>query len=73
MLKVTWFMQTRRGPYESGNEKRYLQELDSVEGWKKLFTGNRTNRITGLSSTVQRFVLALVVKVIFFGAGSALS
>jgi translation initiation factor IF-2 len=32
MLKITWFMLTRREPYESRNEKRYQQKLNSVEG-----------------------------------------
>jgi len=31
MLKITWFMLTRREPYESRNEKRYQQKLNSVE------------------------------------------
>jgi len=30
MLKITWFMLTRREPYESRNEKRYLQKLNST-------------------------------------------
>jgi len=30
LLKITWFMLTRREPYESRNEKRYLQKLNSV-------------------------------------------
>jgi transposase len=30
MLKITWFMLTRREPYESRNEKRYLQKLNSA-------------------------------------------
>jgi transposase len=30
MLKITWFMLTRREPYESRNEKRYQQKLNSV-------------------------------------------
>jgi transposase len=30
MLKITWFMLTRREPYESRNEKRYRQKLNSV-------------------------------------------
>jgi transposase len=30
MLKITWFMLTRKEPYESRNEKRYLQKLNSV-------------------------------------------
>jgi transposase len=31
MLKITWFMLTRKEPYESRNGKRYLQKLNSVE------------------------------------------
>jgi len=30
MLKITWFMLTRREPYESRNEKRYQQKLNSI-------------------------------------------
>jgi transposase len=30
MLKITWFMLTRREPYESRNQKRYEQKLNSV-------------------------------------------
>jgi len=30
MLKITWFMLKRREPYESRNEKRYQQKLNSV-------------------------------------------
>jgi transposase len=30
MLKITWFILTRREPYESRNQKRYLQKLNSV-------------------------------------------
>ena len=30
MLKITWFILTRREPYESRNEKRYQQKLNSV-------------------------------------------
>jgi transposase len=30
MLKIIWFMLTRREPYESRNEKRYQQKLNSV-------------------------------------------
>jgi transposase len=30
MLKITWFMLTRREPYESRNEKRYQQRLNSI-------------------------------------------
>jgi transposase len=30
MLKITWFMLTRKEPYESRNEKRYLKKLNSV-------------------------------------------
>jgi transposase len=30
MLKITWFMLTRKEPYESRNEKRYQQKLNSV-------------------------------------------
>ncbi len=29
MLKIIWFMLTRREPYESRNEKRYQQKLNS--------------------------------------------
>jgi transposase len=31
MLKITWFMLTRREPYESRNEKRYHRKLNSVQ------------------------------------------
>ena len=30
MLKITWFMLTRREPYESRNEKRYQKKLNSI-------------------------------------------
>jgi transposase len=30
MLKIIWFMLTRREPYESRNEKRYQQKLNSI-------------------------------------------
>jgi len=30
MLKIIWFMLTRREPYESRNEKRYRQKLNSI-------------------------------------------
>jgi len=30
MLKIIWFMLTRREPYESRNEKRYRQELNWI-------------------------------------------
>lgn len=30
MLKITWFMLTRKEPYESRNERRYQQKLNSV-------------------------------------------
>ncbi len=30
MLKITWFMLTRKEPYESRNEKRYQKKLISV-------------------------------------------
>ena len=30
MLKITWFMLTRKEPYESRNEKRYQQKLNSI-------------------------------------------
>jgi transposase len=31
MLKITWFMLTRREPYESRNNKRYQQKLNSIK------------------------------------------
>ena len=30
MLKITWFMLTRKEPYQSRNEKRYQQKLNSI-------------------------------------------
>ena len=30
MLKIIWFMLTRREPYESRNLKRYQQKLNSI-------------------------------------------
>ena len=30
MLKITWFMLTRKEPYESRNQKRYQQKLNSI-------------------------------------------
>jgi hypothetical protein len=32
MLKIIWFMLTRREPYESRNERRYQQKPNSIAG-----------------------------------------